>query len=78
MGQVIVQVVGALLGTAGLLLAPLLGMAAGEQLRSAPRHPAANTASNTALHALDQLRVKGRGPMTGYDRDRFGYEWLDA
>jgi hypothetical protein len=32
----------------------------------------------TAAAALDVLQVKGRAPMTGYDRDRFGQAWLDA
>jgi hypothetical protein len=35
-------------------------------------------ASGTALAALGLLAVKGRAPMTGYDRDRFGPAWLDA
>lgn len=32
----------------------------------------------TALAALAALPVKGRAPMTGYDRDQFGTEWSDA
>ena len=32
----------------------------------------------TAVAALRLLPVKGRAPMTGYDRDRFGPAWLDA
>ncbi|MDN5895792.1 MAG: DUF1524 domain-containing protein, partial [Nocardioides sp.] len=32
----------------------------------------------TALAALALLAVKGRAPMTGYDRSRFGQAWLDA
>ena len=32
----------------------------------------------TALAALEALPVKGRAPMTGYDRDQFGTEWDDA
>lgn len=35
-------------------------------------------ARGTALVALAALPVKGRAPMTGYERDRFGYAWLDA
>ena len=31
----------------------------------------------SAAAQLTTLRV-GRGPMTGYDRDRFGQAWLDA
>lgn len=32
----------------------------------------------TAVVALAALAVKGRAPMTGYARDRFGQAWLDA
>jgi uncharacterized protein DUF1524/excalibur calcium-binding domain-containing protein len=32
----------------------------------------------SALDQLATLEVKGRAPMTGYDRDRFGAAWLDA
>jgi hypothetical protein len=35
-------------------------------------------AAGTALEALAQLEVKGRAPMTGYDRDQFGPAWLDT
>ena len=34
--------------------------------------------AGTAAAALGLLPVKGRAPMTGYDRDRFGQAWLDA
>ncbi|MFG2683303.1 HNH endonuclease family protein [Streptomyces sp. NPDC048392] len=27
---------------------------------------------------IDGLRTKGRGPKTGYDRDEFGYAWMDT
>lgn len=37
--------------------------------------PSGATAS--ALRALAALPVKGRAPMTGYDRDRFGPAWSD-
>jgi hypothetical protein len=33
---------------------------------------------NTALAALATLPVKGRAPMTRYDRDQFGQAWLDT
>jgi hypothetical protein len=36
------------------------------------------TGSPTALTAVATLRVKGRAPMTGYDRDQFGQAWLDT
>lgn len=34
--------------------------------------------SQSALDLLSTLQVKGRAPMTGYDRDQFGQSWLDA
>jgi len=41
----------------------------------ATREPAAK--SGTALAALAGVAVKGRAPMTGYDRDLFGQAWSD-
>ena len=41
-----------------------------------PEPPA--TAEHTVAELLATLEVKGRAPMTGYDRDRFGQAWLDA
>ena len=32
----------------------------------------------TATSLLETLPVKGRAPMTGYDRDRFGPDWPDV
>jgi hypothetical protein len=34
--------------------------------------------AGTAVRLLDTLTVKGRAPMTGYDRDEFGPAWLDT
>jgi hypothetical protein len=31
-----------------------------------------------ARRLLETLTVKGRGPKTGYDRDEFGYAWMDT
>ncbi|ORT58488.1 HNH endonuclease family protein [Streptomyces sp. CB03238] len=31
-----------------------------------------------ARRLIERLAVKGRGPKTGYDRDEFGYAWLDT
>jgi len=31
-----------------------------------------------ALQAVDELTVKGRAPLTGYARDRFGSGWVDV
>lgn len=36
------------------------------------------SAEQTAAKLLATLKVKGRAPMTGYARDRFGPAWLDA
>jgi hypothetical protein len=38
----------------------------------------AATLEGTAAAQLATLPVKGRAPMTGYDRARFGPSWLDA
>ncbi|WSQ09741.1 HNH endonuclease family protein [Streptomyces sp. NBC_01231] len=31
-----------------------------------------------ARKVIESLRTKGRGPKTGYDRDKFGYAWMDT
>ncbi|NNJ08333.1 HNH endonuclease [Streptomyces sp. PKU-MA01144] len=31
-----------------------------------------------ARRVVEGLTVKGRGPRTGYDRDEFGYAWMDT
>ena len=36
------------------------------------------TGRGTAVGLLATLVVRGRAPMTGYNRDRFGQAWLDA
>ena len=38
----------------------------------------AHSDGGSAMNQLGTLRVAGRAPMTGYDRDRFGQAWLDA
>jgi hypothetical protein len=38
----------------------------------------AGASGRTALDAIGQLAVKGRGPMTGYERGRFGDAWRDV
>ncbi len=48
---------------------------------SAPSPTPSRTATPSlgmAARAAGDLRVRGRGALTGYDRDRFGYAWLDA
>ncbi|WP_079170928.1 HNH endonuclease family protein [Streptomyces sp. CC53] len=32
----------------------------------------------TARELISKLSTKGRGPKTGYDRDEFGYAWMDT
>ncbi|MEV5437903.1 HNH endonuclease family protein [Streptomyces sp. NPDC052682] len=32
----------------------------------------------TAREIIDRVATKGRGPKTGYDRDEFGYAWMDT
>ncbi|MFG2324732.1 HNH endonuclease family protein [Streptomyces sp. NPDC048568] len=32
----------------------------------------------TARGLIEDLETKGRGPKTGYDRDEFGYAWMDT
>ncbi|QIX27086.1 DUF1524 domain-containing protein [Nocardioides sp. JQ2195] len=49
-----------------------------EETTSAPVEPVTDEAEDTALAALALLALKGRAPMTGYDRARFGQAWLDA
>ncbi|MFG3154536.1 HNH endonuclease family protein [Streptomyces sp. NPDC048219] len=31
-----------------------------------------------ARRLIESLKTKGRGPKTGYDRDEFGYAWMDT
>ena len=45
-------------------------------MMSAP-HSNANESPRASV-ALDQLLVKGKGPKTGYDRNRFGPAWFDV
>ncbi|MFT3663189.1 MAG: excalibur calcium-binding domain-containing protein [Gordonia sp. (in: high G+C Gram-positive bacteria)] len=54
--------------TVGLISAPLSA--------TTPTADAAPTQRNT-LALLAGLDVKGRAPMTGYSRDRFGHGWSD-
>ncbi|MDL5202027.1 HNH endonuclease family protein [Streptomyces sp. ALI-76-A] len=39
---------------------------------------ASETDEATARKLIESLRTKGRGPQTGYDRDEFGYAWMDT
>jgi hypothetical protein len=33
---------------------------------------------SAARHLIEKLQTKGRGPKTGYDRDKFGDAWIDT
>ncbi|MFD3836600.1 HNH endonuclease family protein [Streptomyces sp. NPDC058642] len=33
---------------------------------------------NEARALIEKVQTKGRGPRTGYDRDEFGYAWMDS
>jgi hypothetical protein len=37
-----------------------------------------DTDEATARKLIEGLKTKGRGPKTGYDRDEFGYAWMDS
>jgi hypothetical protein len=54
------------------------GQAAPAKTLGAKRRHQAATGRGTAVGLLATLLVRGRAPMTGYDRDRFGQAWLDA
>ncbi|MBT3153239.1 HNH endonuclease [Streptomyces sp. CHD11] len=45
---------------------PGLGPVSGERARAA------------AVDLIGKVTTKGRGPRTGYDRDEFGYAWMDT
>jgi hypothetical protein len=69
------------LSTAAVAALALLGTAAcGPAVASQPAAAATDSASSapTAADVLAGLPVKGRAPMTGYDRDRFGPAWTDV
>lgn len=42
----------------------------------APLTSAADRAKGRAL--IEKVATKGRGPKTGYEREKFGYAWMDA
>ncbi|MFD5298315.1 HNH endonuclease family protein [Streptomyces mutabilis] len=37
-----------------------------------------DTGEASARELIEGLKTKGRGPRTGYDRDEFGYAWMDT
>src|SRR5689334_9351709 len=44
----------------------------------APATPAASPSAGSAQALLATLAVKGRAPLTGYDRDEYGQAWADV
>jgi hypothetical protein len=46
--------------------------------RTPARTPRPRPAAGSALAALGTLKVKGRAPMSGYDREQFGGDWADV
>ncbi|WP_086572099.1 HNH endonuclease family protein [Streptosporangium minutum] len=65
---------GAVVATIAFTLAGcgLAGQGTGDQSAGSGKSSAA------ALKDLNKLQVKGRAPMTGYDRDKFGPAWSDV
>ncbi|MCF3963351.1 HNH endonuclease family protein [Streptomyces fuscigenes] len=53
-----------------------LGNPDGTKRGLAPLTSTADRKSGLAL--IDKVATKGRGPKTGYDRDEFGYAWMDS
>jgi hypothetical protein len=51
---------------------------AGDRAATGSGSASTQTHRGTALRQLGRLEVKGRAPMTGYERDRFGAAWLDT
>jgi len=55
------------------MAAPTLGQPTGTGTTATLTQP-----RGQAVDVLDSLAVKGRAPITGYDREQFGQAWLDA
>lgn len=64
------------LGLSAMLL--VSGCSLPEDSPDEPLLPSGPAAKGTALAALQKLPVKGRAPMTDYDREQFGSAWSDA
>ena len=60
----------------GVLVCALLAFPAPTATAAPGSRPAREAA--TAANVLATLDVKGRAPMTGYDRERFGPDWPDV
>lgn len=50
----------------------------GESTDGGTRSSGGEKSASQALKDLDRLKVKGRAPMTGFDRDEFGSAWSDV
>lgn len=62
----------------GAVLLVVVAQCGGDDVVPGAREASTGPDDTTAVVALSLLPVKGRAPMTGYDRDRFGPAWLDA
>jgi len=61
------------------LVAAAVGIALGAaSLAGCSVSAMAEVPSGSALAALDRLEVRGRAPMTGYDREAFGFRAVDV
>lgn len=58
--------------------APSMGPAQEPSRPKKTPSPVTRPVRSAALAALAAVEVKGRAPMTGYSRDRYGQAWLDA
>jgi len=68
----------ATLGTAGCQIAPATPTPDAVSEAAAQTQAGAPTPGERATEVLARLAVKGRAPMTGYDRDQFGPAWADV
>ncbi|MDP9845721.1 HNH endonuclease family protein [Streptosporangium lutulentum] len=54
------------------------GLTGGELGKQPPGNEGGAQSAEAGLRELNELQVKGRAPMTGYDRDKFGPAWSDV
>ncbi|MGC5011520.1 HNH endonuclease family protein [Streptosporangium sp. DT93] len=66
---------GVAVATAGFVIAGCGPMAGGTEERSGSGE---GQSASATLKDLRKLEVKGRAPMTGFDRDKFGPAWSDV
>ena len=76
--KIMVVVAVSTVAVAVLVLARSLPFASGSTSPAATGHSGVrNVGAGTAMGALNRLPVKGKAPMTGYARARFGRAWTD-